>query len=316
MLPLRTATEFANKLIRGRVAAARVCRVMALTPDVVEPASPAPRPPPGSELHDARSGLRVRPGSLTADRLRPARRLGPAGRPARAVRGRAGRRGLARRHAAHVARARGRPRADHGLRHRRGPVRRPPRRPASTSAATASVERRSSPPRPTTSSSRCPTASTRVVTEKGRSFSGGQRQRLVLARALAADPEVLVLVEPTSAVDAHTEARIASRLRAHRGGPHHGRDDGQPARCWTRSTRSRSWSTVASSPSAPTRTCSPSEPGLPPRRRARRGGRVMSVDHQAARSPTARPYAATSARSRTATRSCCGRPSACTCWPP
>ena len=51
------------------------------------------------------------------------------------------------------------------------------------------------------------------VAEKGRSFSGGQRQRLVLARALAADPEVLVLVEPTSAVDAHTEARIAERLR-------------------------------------------------------------------------------------------------------
>ncbi|WP_290370706.1 ABC transporter ATP-binding protein [Ruania suaedae] len=52
--------------------------------------------------------------------------------------------------------------------------------------------------------------------ERGRGLSGGQRQRLVLARAVAADPEVLVLVEPTSAVDAHTEARIAERLSAHR----------------------------------------------------------------------------------------------------
>ena len=40
----------------------------------------------------------------------------------------------------------------------------------------------------------------------------------MLARALTSDPEILVLVEPTSAVDAHTEARIASRLRAHRAG--------------------------------------------------------------------------------------------------
>ena len=56
------------------------------------------------------------------------------------------------------------------------------------------------------------------VDERGRSFSGGQRQRLVLARALLADPEILVLVEPTSAVDAHTEARIARDLRASREG--------------------------------------------------------------------------------------------------
>ncbi len=54
--------------------------------------------------------------------------------------------------------------------------------------------------------------------ERGRGLSGGQRQRLVLMRALAADPEVLVLVEPTSAVDAHTEASIASRLGDHRAG--------------------------------------------------------------------------------------------------
>lgn len=54
--------------------------------------------------------------------------------------------------------------------------------------------------------------------ERGRGLSGGQRQRLVLMRALAADPEVLVLVDPTSAVDAHTEASIAARLGEHRAG--------------------------------------------------------------------------------------------------
>jgi len=56
------------------------------------------------------------------------------------------------------------------------------------------------------------------VDELGRGLSGGQRQRVVLARALLLDPEVLVLVEPTSAVDAHTEAAIAERLVRHRRG--------------------------------------------------------------------------------------------------
>lgn len=57
-----------------------------------------------------------------------------------------------------------------------------------------------------------------AIAEAGREFSGGQQQRLRLVRALLADPDVLVLVEPTSAVDAHTEAHIAAGLAASRAG--------------------------------------------------------------------------------------------------
>jgi len=56
------------------------------------------------------------------------------------------------------------------------------------------------------------------VEAQGRSLSGGQRQRLRLVRALLADPEVLLLVEPTSAVDAHTESVVAQRLHEARRG--------------------------------------------------------------------------------------------------
>lgn len=57
-----------------------------------------------------------------------------------------------------------------------------------------------------------------MVGEGGLRLSGGQRQRLALARALAMDAAVLVLHEPTTAVDSVTEASIALRLRELRRG--------------------------------------------------------------------------------------------------
>jgi ABC-type multidrug transport system fused ATPase/permease subunit len=217
MIPLRTATEFANKAIRARVAAARVCRVLALEPDTTEPETPVSSPSLGSDLVDGRTGLRVRHGQLTAivseqpdhsaalaDRLGmaaaavdddvrlggvPLTALSPAEVRRRVVVSDTGAQLFSGRLAAGLD-----PSGDADL---PGAL--------DTSSAADIVDA-------------LPDGLDTEVAERGRTFSGGQRQRLVLARALAADPEILVLVEPTSAVDAHTEARIATRLRRHRRG--------------------------------------------------------------------------------------------------
>ncbi|MCW2759977.1 MAG: yheI 1 [Marmoricola sp.] len=217
MIPLRTATEYADKLIRARVSAARVCRVLALTSDHLDPTAPVPSPPVGSELMDLRSGLLVRPGTLVglvseqpeesaqlADRLGMCApdvddevRLG--GVPLDALRrDEVRRRIVVSDTGAQLFSGRLGDRLD--------------------LTGTGNVSRALATTSSTDIMEALPEGLDTVVAERGRTFSGGQRQRLVLARVLTLDPEVLVLVEPTSAVDAHTEARIAERLRDHRAG--------------------------------------------------------------------------------------------------
>ena len=102
-----------------------------------------------------------------------------------------------------------------------------------------------------------------LVAERGREFSGGQQQRLRLARALLVDPPMLVLVEPTSAVDAHTEARIAPAALGPAGPDdtvvlHH-----QPAGARPRGPRPATSRTARWSPRVPIAGCLPASPATP-----------------------------------------------------
>ena len=60
---------------------------------------------------------------------------------------------------------------------------------------------------------RCPTATRRVVGERGLKLSGGEKQRVAIARAILKNPRILIFDEATSALDSETEKAIQARTR-------------------------------------------------------------------------------------------------------
>lgn len=215
--PLRTATEGADKATRALVAAGRIVALLTLQPLRVEPAVPAAEPPTGVSLLDPLTGAEVEPGVFTAvaaaepveasalldrlggqvegDALLGGVRL--ADLPLPVVR----RRVLVSDASPWLFRGRLRDELDPFGRADDEKIR------AALEIASAADILQA-----------LPGGLDTELEERARELSGGQRQRLVLARALLSGAEILLLDEPTSAVDAHTEARIARRLRATRRG--------------------------------------------------------------------------------------------------
>ncbi|TDE45790.1 ABC transporter ATP-binding protein [Nonomuraea mesophila] len=211
--PLRTLTEAADKLTKGHVAAGRVIRILSIEPEVTGGTASSP----GGVLRDSYSGVTLQPCSLTAvaadspdDAAAIADRLGHyadgdvtfgsanlADLPLAEIRARI----LVADNSARLFTGRLRDELDV----RGGATDAQLREALHAACADDIVEA-------------LPDGLDTVVAEAGREFSGGQQQRLRLVRALLADPEVLILVEPTSAVDAHSEARIAGRLAKARAG--------------------------------------------------------------------------------------------------
>jgi ABC-type multidrug transport system fused ATPase/permease subunit len=214
--PVFFLIQGAQDINRGLVAARRVIRVLNLEPTVPDHAG-TPCPPRPADLHDPRSGLTVRPGELLAvAATRPADALAVVDRIGRYVDSDAtwGGRPLATMPVGDVRR-----RilvADNDAYLFAGPLRAMVATECDhddheidAAVHTAAAE---------DIVTGLPDGLASHVEAQGRDLSGGQRQRLRLTRALLADPEVLILAEPTSAVDAHTESVVAARLRDRRRG--------------------------------------------------------------------------------------------------
>ena len=60
-----------------------------------------------------------------------------------------------------------------------------------------------------------PTQFNHMLTSKGTNLSGGQRQRVLLSRALAGNPDILILDDSSSALDYKTDAKLRQALKEH-----------------------------------------------------------------------------------------------------